>query len=103
MAYSPSAPSTYFDKTGHLVAPRLLVEGKSASPVETTWISAKEAALDNGSLQYGVKSTVGRLAAGDRKEAGCSAIYGRIEKTDGRWTAGCRLTVTGRFAPGGPR
>jgi hypothetical protein len=95
MPYSVSEPCTYFDKTGHLVRPRLVLDGAVASPVAARWLSAGEATLDNGCLQYRVQSPARRLTAGDNKNENYSAIYGKLEKTGGSLAGKCRVTITG--------
>jgi len=115
-----SVPSTFFNKTGRPIPPRLILDGATRTLTEDRWLPAKDAELDNGSVRYRVHSDARRLvASGSRKagygaiynatvkdllgasvavnvEVGYSAIYSAIVRESGRNTAKCRLTITGR-------
>ena len=114
-----SAPSTFFDKTGRPMPPRLILDGAAKTPAENQWLAAKDAELDNGSVRYHVHSDAqllwpaakeGRLcralqrdrqgtlgaSVAVRVDLGYSAIYGTIVKENGHYVAKCRLTITGR-------
>ncbi len=91
MQYSVSEPSTYFDKVGHPVPPRLFLEGAVVSPTGKPWHPAADADLDNGRVGYHVHSASHRLEASDHPSAGYSAIYGLVGRDNGRFTVNCRL------------
>jgi hypothetical protein len=96
MPYSVSETFTYFDNTSHRIPPRLVLDGAPKTPAEGQWLSAKKAELDSGSVQHRVHATAHNLTAGDKKEANYSAIYGAIEKKNGRFITKCRLTISGQ-------
>jgi hypothetical protein len=115
-----STPSSFFDKTGHRIPPRLILNGVENAPAENRWLSAKDAELDNGFVRYQIHADSQGLIANGHNQAdyrtlynetvkdllGASlsvnldcvygAVYSAIVKENGGYHAKCRLTITGR-------
>jgi hypothetical protein len=96
MAYPVSAPSTYFDKTGHRVPPHILVDCVAKVPNENEPLHGKDAELGDGLTHYKVHSDLQNLQVKDHRSANYSAIYASFVKQNGRGVAKCRVTITGQ-------
>ena len=60
MLYSVSEPSTYFDKVGRAIPPRLGLDGATVIFAAEQWLLGKDAELDNGFVRYRVRSATPR-------------------------------------------
>jgi hypothetical protein len=114
-----SAPSSFFDRTGHRIPPHLTVDGAAVEPKEDKWHARVSAAeLSSGAIRYIVRADGQSLAANACQKAdyraiynasvkdllGASlsvnlddsygAIYGTLVKKNGDYSAACRLTIT---------
>jgi hypothetical protein len=97
MPYSVSEPSTYFDKVGYLIPPRVHLDGSVRLPQENQWLTGKEAELDNGFICYRIYSPSPSLATIDNKQAHFRAVYGLMGREDGRLVSRCRVRISGSF------
>ena len=94
MQYAVSEPSTYFDKVGHRVAPRLLLADVEATSTPGKWLSAKQATLDNGVLRYQVDGLTGGVSACDVPAAFYTAVYALAKRDAGSLVSQCRLRIS---------
>jgi hypothetical protein len=96
MLYSVSEPSTYFDKVGHGMTPRLKLDGATVTSAANQWLSGQDAEIDNGFIQYHVRASSPEVLARDDPAKHYCGIYSTAQKRDGGLAGGCRLTITGR-------
>ena len=96
MLYSVSEPSTYFDKVGHAIPPRLRLDGATMTPAADHWLLGKDAELDNGFLRYRVRSAFPGVWARDDKAKNYCGVYSMAREANGRLTGGCHLTIAGQ-------
>ncbi len=96
MLYSVSEPSTYFDKVGHAVQPRLRLDGATVIPGAGQWLLGKDAELDNGFVRYRVVTPFPAVLVNDDNAKHYCGAYTAAREVNGRVAGACHLTITGQ-------